>query len=69
MRFQDLPDVIDVQTCAQYFRVSDDAVYDAVRRGEIRAIRVFGRVIRIPKGEIARLTGVEEGVRNGSSAI
>lgn len=41
------PKWLSVDEYAAQLRVSRDAVYDAVRRGEIHAVRV-GRLIRIP---------------------
>lgn len=41
-----LPNTISVEVAASLLGVSTDATYDAVRRGEIRSVRV-GRRIRI----------------------
>jgi excisionase family DNA binding protein len=53
-RLSELPDVLRVDHVAQLMQVSKDAVYDAIRRGQIPAIRV-GRKIRVAKSALERL--------------
>lgn len=48
-----------VQEAAPILNFSVDAIYDGIRRGEIRALRL-GRAVRIPRRELARLLGLED---------
>jgi len=43
-----LPDVLKVREAAAVLRIGRNQLYEAVARGELRAIRI-GRTIRIPK--------------------
>lgn len=52
----DLPLVLSAEETADVLRVSKWQIYEAVKRGEIRAVRL-GRCLRIPREEIARLLG------------
>lgn len=45
------PATLTVAEYAQLARASKDAVYDAVRRGDIPSVRV-GRLIRIPRSAL-----------------
>src|SRR5437868_5560014 len=45
---------------AEILGLSQDVIYDGVRRGEIRALRL-GRAIRITRAETARLLQVSAG--------
>jgi excisionase family DNA binding protein len=47
--------LMTVGEAASWLRCSPDCVYDAIRREEIPAIRV-GRLIRIPRTELLRLS-------------
>lgn len=58
--------LMTVSEAAGWLRCSPDCVYDAIRREEIRAIRV-GRLIRIPQSELLKL-GVSPLDRSVSSA-
>ena len=51
------PTTLSVDEYAALVGVSRDAVYDAVRRGEIRAVRV-GRLIRIPRQPVLDALGI-----------
>jgi excisionase family DNA binding protein len=48
-----LPDIFDVRDAAAYLDVSDNTVYEAIRRGEFPSVRL-GRRIRIPKAAFVR---------------
>lgn len=48
---------LTVRELAPILAVSEDVIYDSIKRGEIKALRL-GRAIRIPRGEIARLLGI-----------
>jgi excisionase family DNA binding protein len=54
VRLADLPDVLRVDHVAQIMDVSKDTIYDAIRAGEIPAIRL-GRKIRVAKAALERL--------------
>jgi excisionase family DNA binding protein len=52
---------LTVQELAAELRVHPSAVYRAVQRGELRALRLSGMgALRIPAGELRRLTGGHE---------
>lgn len=57
-----LPDhpTMTAEEVALVFKVSRDTIYDAVRRGDIHAIRI-GRTVRIPTRVVAELLGGEDG--------
>jgi excisionase family DNA binding protein len=66
----DLPLVLDADETARALRISKWSVYESVRRGEIRALRL-GRTLRIPRGELIRLLGEplrDEGALPGTHA-
>jgi excisionase family DNA binding protein len=50
------PDFFSVDTVAGILRVDRKTVYDAIKTGALRALRL-GRVIRIPASAIAQLAG------------
>jgi len=50
------PDVLTVPEFAHRFRLSENLVREMTRDGRLRPIR-FGRAVRIPKTEVARLLG------------
>jgi len=54
--FRELPDVLTVPEFADHFRISENLVREMTRDGRLRTIR-FGRAVRIPKTEVARLLG------------
>ena len=58
--FDRLPLVLNAEEAAAALRISKWAVYEAIKRGEIRSVRV-GRVVRIPRAAIAELPGVDLG--------
>lgn len=49
------PELLTVDELAAYLRVNRKTVYDAIRAGTIRAIRI-GRVLRVARSEVERLT-------------
>lgn len=49
---------LKVKEAADALGVGRDAVYNAINRGEIRAIR-FGGTILVPQVELERILGVE----------
>jgi excisionase family DNA binding protein len=51
-RFDELPDILTVPEVAAFFRISEELVYDAIRQGDLRAIK-WGRRIVVPKSAIA----------------
>lgn len=56
----DLPAFLTVQEYADLLRVSKWAVYDAIKSGQIKAIRV-GRSLRIPRSAINDQLGESNG--------
>lgn len=52
----DLPLVLSAEETADVLRVSKWQVYESIKRGELRAVRL-GRCLRVPREEIARLLG------------
>lgn len=50
---------MSVAEVAEVLGVSRDATYDAVKRGELPALRV-GRTIRVPTAKIAEMLGIAE---------
>ena len=52
----ELPLVLSADETAEVLRISRWAVYESIKRGEIRAVRL-GHSLRIPRDEIARLLG------------
>ena len=52
----DLPLVLTADEAADALRISRWAVYEAVKRGELRAVRL-GRTLRIPRAAITELLG------------
>jgi excisionase family DNA binding protein len=54
------PRVYSVEEAAEVLRIGRTAAYDAVRRGEIPAVRI-GRSLRIPCDALTRLLAPEDG--------
>lgn len=52
----DLPLVLNADEAAGVLRVSRWQIYESIKRGELRAVRL-GRCLRIPRDEVARLLG------------
>jgi excisionase family DNA binding protein len=48
-RLTELPDVLTVPECAAFLRVGKNAVYNAIRERRLRAIRVTGRRLLVPR--------------------
>ncbi len=53
-RFDQLPDILTVTEAAGVLRLGRNAVYEAVQRGEIPAVRI-GRRLLVPKAGLIRL--------------
>lgn len=49
--FDDLPDILTVDEAAAFLRLGRSSVYDAIRTGEIKAVRI-GRRILIPRSAL-----------------
>ncbi len=56
----DRPLVLTVPEVAAALRISRNSAYEAIRRGEIRALR-FGRTLRVPAAEVERLLACRVG--------
>jgi len=54
-------DMLSVKEVVEIFSVTKMTVYNWIKRQDIKAVKVCGRIVRIPKEEVQRLTG---GVRN-----
>jgi len=50
----DLPAVLTADEAADVLRVSRWAVYEAIKRGELRAVRL-GRCLRVPRAAVVAL--------------
>lgn len=59
-----LPAVLTVEEVAHALRIGRGAAYEAIRRGDIPALR-FGRTIRVSREALAELLG---GQGNGGEA-
>ncbi|HVE91934.1 MAG TPA: helix-turn-helix domain-containing protein [Actinomycetota bacterium] len=53
---EDLPEVLTVQEAAAFLRIGRDAVYAAVRKGELPAIRI-GRYVRFNRDRLRAFAG------------
>jgi excisionase family DNA binding protein len=56
--FESLPEVLTVPETARVMRLGRDATYEAIRRGEIPAIRI-GRRVLVAKRALRRLLAGE----------
>lgn len=54
--FADTPAVLTVEEAGKLLRIGRSAAYEAVRRGDIPAIRV-GRLLRVPRHRLMALLG------------
>lgn len=54
MNLNDLPPVITVPEYAKFVRIGRNQAYEAIRRGDIYAIRI-GRSLRVPRAELERV--------------
>lgn len=54
MKLEDAPEVLTVEEAADYLRIGRSAAYEAVRRGQLPAVRL-GRKLRVPKAAIEAL--------------
>ena len=59
MTSDELPLVLTVEEAARVLRISRGAAYEAVRTGELPAVRI-GRTLRVPRHRIADLLGEKE---------
>ena len=57
-RLEDAPDVLTVPEAGAVLRIGRNAAYDAVRNGELYAVRV-GRSLRVPKAAVLRMLDPE----------
>lgn len=51
----DLPELLTVEEFAAWGGIGRNTAYEAVRRGEIKSVRI-GRLVRIPKSALMELT-------------
>ena len=51
VRLDSLPDVMTVQEAAEALRVGRTCAYDAIRRGDLRSVRI-GKFVRITKAAL-----------------
>jgi excisionase family DNA binding protein len=51
---QELPDALTLPEVARVLRIGRNSAYEAVRRGEIKAVKI-GRRLVVPKAAIERL--------------
>lgn len=54
MNLDDLPPVITVPEYASFVRIGRNQAYEAIRRGEVYAVRI-GRSLRVPRAELERV--------------
>ncbi len=59
-RLEELPLVLRVEEVAEVLRIGRTSCWEAVRRGDIHTVRI-GRLVRVPKHEVARLLGLDNG--------
>ena len=53
-RFDELPDVLTVAEASGVLRLSRNATYEAIQRGEVPAVRI-GRRLLVPKAGLVRM--------------
>ncbi|MDQ3342189.1 MAG: helix-turn-helix domain-containing protein [Actinomycetota bacterium] len=58
MTLDDAPDVLTVEQVAAVLSIGRNQAYEAVRRGDIYAVRL-GRSLRVPKAAVLRLLNPE----------
>lgn len=58
MKLADAPDVMTVEEAAQLARVGKNAMYEAVKRGDVWSARI-GKSIRIPKSALSAFLGLD----------
>jgi excisionase family DNA binding protein len=56
MRLDDAPDVLTVPEAARLLRCGRNQLYDAIRRGDVPAVRI-GRSLRVPRAGLLRMLG------------
>src|SRR5207244_384386 len=64
---EELPAVLTAEEAAAVLRVSRWAIYEAVKRGELRSVRL-GRCLRIPRQALLEVLGVDVVVGDGRAA-
>ena len=47
-RYEDLPDMVTVETAQAFLQVGRNCVYELIKRGDLAHVK-FGKLIRIPK--------------------
>ena len=52
MKIEDLPLALSIEQAAEALQVKRSALYEAVREGDIRSVRIW-RKIRVPRAAIA----------------
>lgn len=60
------PAVLTVEEAARVLRIGRSAAYDAVRRGELPAVRI-GRTLRIPRHRLEQMLGHESDEAAGAN--
>ena len=50
-KFADWPELLSVDEVAAVTNVGRNAIYDLIKRGEIKAVK-FGRLLRVPKASL-----------------
>lgn len=59
MRFEDAPDVMDVEEAAELLGIGRNQAYEGCRNGDIPSVRI-GHRIRISKHKLRELFDIEE---------
>lgn len=57
---KDLPEAATVPEAGRVLRIGRGSAYEAVKRGDIRAVRI-GRRLIVPRAEIERLLSASDG--------
>jgi excisionase family DNA binding protein len=58
VRLQELPDCLTINEAARVLRLGRNSCYEAIRRGDLQAVKI-GRRLVIPKAAIERLLAGE----------
>lgn len=54
IRYEDLPDIMNVDEAAEFLRLARSSVYEAIRQKQIVSVRI-GKRILIPKSALLQL--------------
>ena len=65
LRLEQLGDALTVEEAAAVLAISRNSCYEAIRRGEIPAVRI-GRIIRVPASGLRRLLEGERMAEEGA---